>query len=45
MNIMKHIRVVNHSLTYSMAQQPLNNFGWPLMRVYLSDSILVTLIF
>ena len=30
-------------LTYFMAQQPLKNFDPPLMRVSLSNSILVTL--
>ena len=32
-------------LTYSMAQQPLNSFDRPLMRVSSFNSILVTLIF
>ena len=32
-------------LTYSMAQQPLKSFDRPLMKVSLSDSILVILIF
>ena len=32
-------------LTYFLAQQPLKSFNRPLMRVYLSNSILVTLIF
>ena len=32
-------------LTYSIAQQPLKGFDRPLMRVSLSDSIIVTLIF
>ena len=31
--------------TYSMTQQPLKSYDRPLMRVSLSDSILVTLIF
>ena len=31
-------------LTYSMAQQPLNNFDRPLMKVSLFNSTLVTLI-
>ena len=31
--------------SYSMAQQPLKSFDRPLMRVSLSNSILVTLIF
>ena len=34
-----------NSCTYSMAQQPLKSFECPLMRVSLSDSILITLIF
>ena len=32
-------------ITYSMPQQPLISFDRPLMRVSLSDSLLVTLIF
>ena len=32
-------------ITHSMAQQPLKSFDRPLVRVSLSDSILVTLIF
>jgi hypothetical protein len=32
-------------MTYSMAQKALKNFDRSLIRVYLSDSILVTLIF
>ena len=32
-------------ITYFMAQQPFNSFDRPLMRVSLSNSLLVTLIF
>ena len=32
-------------LTYSIAKKPLKSFDRPVMRVYLSDSMLVTLIF
>ena len=36
---------LEYIITYSMAQQPLKSFDRPLMRVSLSNSILVTLIF
>jgi hypothetical protein len=36
--------ILTTRITYSMAQQPLKSFDRPLLRVSLSDSILVTLI-
>ena len=39
------VNVISYLVTYSTAQHPLNNCDRPLMRVSLSDSILVTLIF
>ena len=39
-----HVCMCIH-LAYSMAQQPLKSFDSPLMRVSLSNSILVTLVF
>ena len=37
--------ILTYLLTYSMVQQPLKSFERPLMRIPLSNSILVTLIF
>ena len=42
---MRNFIVSTYLLACSMAQQPLKSFDRPLMRVPLSDSILVTLIF
>ena len=44
-NIFKKKELNDVKVTYSMAQQPLKSFDRPLMKVSLSDSILVTLIF
>ena len=44
LNPRQTVNILTNS-TYSMALQPLKSFGRPLMRVPLSDSVLVTFMF